>query len=141
VIRNFSQISLLGLILTIGACGERDLGDRFQSGRVFRVAGLEGRWVGEVTPEGPGCGAATKGTMNIGPTRFGFDPFQSTVVITGDVAPDGHMKGTMVRAGAEKQVSSISFQGQAKDGTAETETIIGELASGSCHWSVLLRRG
>jgi hypothetical protein len=141
VIRNFSQISLLGLILTIGACGEQDLGARFQSGRVFGLAGLEGRWVGEVAPKDPGCGAATKGTMTIGPTRFGFDPFQSTVAITGDVATDGHMEGTMARTGAEKQVSSISFQGQAKGGTTEAEAITGELASGSCHWSVLLRRG
>jgi hypothetical protein len=134
-------MSLVALILTIGACGERDLGDQLQSGQVFRLAELEGRWVGEVTPEGPGCGGATKGTMTIGRTKFGFDPFQSTVVITGDVAADGHMEGTTVRAGAEKQVSSIRFQGQAKGGTAETEAITGELASGSCHWSVLLGRG
>jgi hypothetical protein len=141
MVRIFSQILPLGLILAVGACGDRDLGERFQSGQVVRLAGIEGRWVGDVTPEGPGCGATAKGTMSIGRARFGFDPFQSTVVITGDVATDGHMEGTMVRTGAEKQVSSISFKGQAKSGSAESEAITGELASGSCRWSVLLRRG
>jgi hypothetical protein len=141
VIRIFSQIVLLGLILTIAACGQRDLGASLQSGRVLGLAGPEGRWVGDVRPEGPGCGTATKGAMTIGQGKFGFDPFQSTTVITGDVGTDGHMEGTMVRTGAEKQVNSISFQGQVKRNTAGTESIAGELTSGSCHWSVLLRRG
>ncbi len=75
--------------------------------------------------------------MTIGGKTFGFDPFQSTTVIDGDVDEDGHLSGSLTRQGGEHQNLVISFQGLA----SATDTISGTLLSGRCHWSVSLHRG
>ena len=119
----------------IAGCGD-DIADRLQSGKVLAWDGLLGRWAGPVTPTDPSCGSTTEGLLSIGTDGFGFDPFQSTTVIAGKVANDGHLAGTFVRTVASHQPLSISFDAA----PADDDTIRGTLVSGRCHWSVTLHR-
>ncbi len=126
---------LLTLLVAVGC--RADLGEPLQSGRVFALHGLQGRWVGPVVPIDRACGPTTQGLMSIGQNGFGLDPFQSTTVIHGEVGDDGHLTGKLVRQGAEHQDISIAFEGNAT-GSGE---INGTLQSGRCHWTVTLHRG
>jgi hypothetical protein len=72
------------LATTLAGC-HGDLGDRLQSGQVLDWHGLQGRWAGPVVPTDPTCGSTTQGLMTIGVKNFGFDPFQGTTVIQGEV--------------------------------------------------------
>ena len=123
---------VLGSLLV--AC-EGDLGERLQSGKVLPWAGLQGRWAGPVVPADSGCGSASRGLMSIGEKGFGFDPFQSTTVIKGDIDQNGHLSGKLTREGGDHQPVSVSFEGM-----AEADFITGTLQSGRCHWKVTLRR-
>jgi hypothetical protein len=123
----------LGSVL-VGCQG--DLGERLQSGKVLAWAGLQGRWAGPAVPADSGCGSTTRGLMSIGEKGFGFDPFQSTTVIHGDIDQSGHLSGKLTREGGDHQPVSVSFEGM-----AETDSITGTLQSGRCHWNVTLRRG
>jgi hypothetical protein len=114
-----------------------DVAERLQSGKVMAWDGLLGRWAGPVTPTDQSCGGTTEGLLSIGSDGFGFDPFQSTTVISGKVANDGHLAGTFVRVGSSNQPMSISFDAAPASGDA----IRGTLVSGRCHWSVTLHRG
>jgi hypothetical protein len=124
------------LSLLVGGC-DGDVGERLQSGKVLAWYGLQGRWVGPVVPVEPTCGASTQALMTIGKKGFGLDPFQSTAVIHGDVGDDGHLRGSLVRQGADHQDLSIGFEGMA----AGSDAISGTLQSGRCHWTVTLHRG
>jgi hypothetical protein len=75
--------------------------------------------------------------MTIGQRGFAFDPFQSTAVVHGDVADDGHLKGKLVRAGPDHRDLSIVFDAVA----SRPDAIDGKLQSGRCRWNVELRRG
>jgi len=119
----------------LAGCAE-DLAERLQSGKVMAWDGLLGRWAGPVAPTAPSCGGITEGLLSIGTDGFGFDPFQSTTVISGKVASDGHLAGTFARTGGGNQSLSISFDAA----PADVDTIRGTLASGRCHWSVTLHR-
>ena len=119
----------------LAGCAE-NLAERLQSGKVMAWDGLLGRWAGPVAPTAPSCGGTTEGLLSIGTDGFGFDPFQSTTVISGKVASDGRLAGTFVRTGGSNQSLSISFDAAPADG----DTIRGTLASGRCHWSVTLHR-
>jgi hypothetical protein len=131
-------VDLCGLALLVLLAGcEGDLSEQLQSGRVLPLLGLQGRWVGQVAPTDSKCGPPTWGLMTIGENSFGFDPFQSTTVIRGQVGKDGHLSGKLVRQGSEHQDLSISFDGVASG----TETINGTLQSNRCRWTVTLRRG
>ena len=127
---------LLPLVGSLAGCGE-DLAARLQSGKVMAWDGLVGRWAGPVVPTEPSCGGSTVGLLSIGTGGCGFDPFQSTTVISGNVASNGHLAGTMVRAGGGRPLLSVSFDAAPSD----RDTIRGTLSSGHCHWSVTLRRG
>jgi hypothetical protein len=129
--------SLGGLALVLLAGCGTDLGERLQSGRVLAWHGLQGRWVGPVVPLDPSCGPATQGLMTIGENGFGFDPFQSTTMIDGQVDENHHLHGTLERQGPQHQSLSITFEGQA----SATDSIDGTLQSGRCHWTVVLHRG
>jgi hypothetical protein len=131
-------ITFCGMLMSvlIGAC-KADLGERLQSGQVHAWYGLQGRWVGPVVPTERSCGPATQGLMSIGEKGFGLDPFQSTIVIRGDVGNDGHLSGTLTRQGPEHQDLSIAFEGMA----VGSETISGTVQSGRCRWTVTLHRG
>jgi hypothetical protein len=85
----------------------------------------------------PACGSATQGLMSIGDKGFGFDPFQSTTVIQGEVGKDGRLNGSLARLGSDHQNLLITFEGAASG----SETISGTLQSGRCHWSVTMHRG
>lgn len=135
----FASRSLAAFLLVpvlIAGCG-RDLAEPLQSGRVLSWDGLQGRWVGAVTPADANCGGTTHGTMSVGPKDFGFDPFQSTVVIHGQVGDDGHLSGDLVRPGGDHQPVEISFVAAATG----PDSIRGTLQSGRCHWTVTLERG
>ena len=119
----------------VAACSDH-LADKLQSGEVMAWDGLLGRWAGPVAPTDPSCGGTTDGLLSIGADGFGFDPFQSTTVIVGKVANDGHLAGTLVRTGGSHQTLTISFDAA----PADNDTIRGNLASGRCHWSVTLHR-
>ena len=123
------------LILLVGC--EGDLGERLQSGQVLALQGLQGRWVGPVVPADPNCGSSTQGLMSIGENGFGFDPFQSTTVIRGEVTKDGHLSGKLIRQGGDHQNLSITFEGVA----SRSEAINGTLLSSRCRWTVALHRG
>jgi hypothetical protein len=75
--------------------------------------------------------------MSIGEKTFGFDPFQSTSVIDGNISPDGHLNGRLDRQSGNHQDLSITFMGNA----AAKGTIDGTLQSGRCRWTVTLHRG
>jgi hypothetical protein len=75
--------------------------------------------------------------MSIGEKGFGFDPFQSTTVIQGEVGKDAHLRGNLARPGGDHQNLAIGFEGTA----SEANTISGTLQSGRCHWTVTLHRG
>jgi hypothetical protein len=124
------------LATTLAGC-HGDLGDRLQSGQVLDWHGLQGRWAGPVVPTDPTCGSTTQGLMTIGVKNFGFDPFQGTTVIQGEVDKDRILKGTFARQGGEHQNLSITFEGSSSD----SATINGTLQSGRCHWMVTLHRG
>lgn len=128
----------MGLAALGGCAGDTAL--MLQSGRMIGLVGLEGRWVGPVSPMGPGCGSVSTGLMSIGKTGFAFDPFQSTVVIRGDVA-DGQLKGSLERIGGERRVIRIGLDATARKAADGAESIEGELLSGSCRWRVQLQRG
>jgi hypothetical protein len=132
----WAAFSWLLLIAAVAGCGG-DPGERLQSGRVLALSGLQGRWVGSVLPMEPACGSATQGLMSIGGKGFGFDPFQSTTVIQGDVGTDGRMIGSLTRLGSDHQNLSITFEG----GASGSDTISGTLQSGRCHWTVTMHRG
>jgi len=133
---HWAAIVGLLLIVALAGCGA-DPGERLQSGRVLALSGLQGRWVGPVLPTDPNCGSPAQGLMTIGDKGFGFDPFQSTTVIQGDVGKDGRLSGSLARLGSDHQNLSITFDGAA----SISETINGTLHSGRCHWSVALHRG
>lgn len=134
------RAALLCAVAALAGCGvpgrvSRHLG----AGETLAVYGLEGRWAGPVTPADPSCGKPTSGIMRIGSNGFGFDPFGSTTAITGTVE-NGVLSGTLTRPGGNRQTLTISFTGRARE-TAEGEDVIeGDLASGRCKWTVVLRR-
>jgi hypothetical protein len=131
----WSLTGFVGLVLYAGCA--TDLGEHLQSGQVLPLHGLQGRWVGSVTPSESACGKATKGSLSIGPKGFGFDPFQSTLTIQGEVSEDGRLHGSTTRRGADHQELVLIF-----DGTATTPGVLdGALESGRCHWAVSLHRG
>jgi len=132
-----SVCAAVTIVLVIGC--EGDVGERLQSGHVLAWHGLQGRWVGPVVPADKSCGPATQGLMSIGSKGFGFDPFQSTTVIHGEVGKDGRLIGSLNRQGADRQDLSVSFEASAS--AAGAETIDGTLVSGRCRWTVTLRRG
>jgi hypothetical protein len=133
---SLADVRALLLVALIGGCAG-DAGERLQSGRVLAWQGLQGRWVGPVVPVEPACGATTQGLMSIGGKGFGFDPFQGTTVLRGEVSDDGHLSGRLVRQGADHQDLSITFDAVA----AERDAIRGTLHSGRCRWTVTLHRG
>jgi len=114
-----------------------DLGEGLQSGHVLPLRGLQGRWVGPVTPSDPGCGNPTKGLLSIGPKGFGLDPFRSTLIIQGEVDESGRLSGSTRRQGADHKELGITFDGSA----VAPDAIEGTLQSGRCRWTVLLHRG
>jgi hypothetical protein len=114
-----------------------ELSDRLQGGEVLSWYGLQGRWVGAVTPAETTCGPTTEGLMTIGAHGFAFDPFQSTAVLSGDVSDDGHLSGKLVRQGPDRRDLSLAFDGAATGHGA----INGTLQSGRCRWKVTLHRG
>ena len=145
-----NQKKILGIVLAGNLCWicralfvalasgcHSELSDRVQGGRVLAWHGLQGRWVGEVTPAEATCGSATEGLMTIGPQGFAFDPFQSTTVLNGNVTVDGHLAGRLVRQGPDHRDLSIAFNGV----TTARDAIGGTLQSGRCHWKVTLHRG
>lgn len=123
-------------LLLVGGC-RGGLSDALQSGGVLPWNGLEGRWVGEVTPAAASCGPATKGLMTIGEHGFALDPFQGAEVVRGDVTKDGRLVGKLVRTGPGHQDLSVTFEGTA----SKVNTIDGLLQSGRCRWTVTLHRG
>jgi hypothetical protein len=133
-IGGFAACALLAL--PISGC-ETDVAEKLQSGKVLALYGLQGRWVGSVTPVDASCGPATRGVLTIGGGDFGFDPFQSSTIIQGTVGRDGQLGGIFIRQDSHHQPISISFNAAAAGG----EAITGELVSGRCHWAVALRRG
>jgi hypothetical protein len=128
--------SWLLCLLLLGGC-HSELSNALQSGEVHSWNGLEGRWVGEVTPAAGSCGPTTKGLMTIGEHGFAFDPFQGAEVVRGDVAKDTRLVGRTVRTGPGHQDLSVTFEGTA----STANNIEGLLQSGRCRWTVALHRG
>jgi hypothetical protein len=140
----------------------------FGNGETLAIDGLQGRWAGKVTPTAANCGEPTDGSMRIGDTGFGFDPFGSTTVITGTVSDDGKLTGTMTRvagggdnggsietalpgpggkpttpaaaAAHGPRTLSISLDAKAAKGADGHIAIEGVLTSGRCTWHVALKR-
>lgn len=138
--RFFSYIVAAGILLPGIGCGTSDPALILQSGRVFGLIGLEGRWVGKVSPTGPNCGASSTGLMSASRDKFAFDPFQSTTIIHGDVVK-GRLTGRLERIGGDHRVSAIELDAQATTGSDGNQSIQGELKSGSCQWHIELHPG
>ena len=128
--------ALLGLLLLVCGC-HSELSDKLQSGRTLSWYGLQGRWVGSVTPVDALCGPTTKGLMTIGEHGFAFDPFQSNQVVRGDIGESNQLLGKLVVTGPEHRDLSLVFAGTA----ATADAIEGSLQSGRCRWTVTLHRG
>ena len=111
--------------------------------RPVPIVGIEGRWVGDVTPSDPKvCGPTRHGVLVIGSGEFAFDPFSSTITLNGKVGPADTLQATLERpAGGGGKVLRLSFNAEAKTDPAGTRTISGTLVSGDCIWQVALRRG
>jgi hypothetical protein len=135
--RQIGQFAACALLVLPSSGCDTDVAERLQSGKVLALYGLQGRWVGSVTPGDASCGPSTHGVLTIGGGDFGFDPFQSTTIIQGTVGRDGQLGGTFIRQDTQHHPISISFNAAAVD----REAITGELISGRCHWAVALRRG
>ena len=140
-IRFFSCGLLVASLLLASACEGGDPASLLQSGRVVGFGSLEGRWVGPVSPETPGCGTTTIGLMNIGRGEFGFAPFQNTVVIRGKIGADNEVDGKLERVGGDKQVLTIRLTARATQRAGEPDKIDGALISGRCEWQAKLIRG
>ena len=136
----FSYVVAAGILLPGIGCGTSDPALVLQSGRVLGLVGLEGRWVGRVSPTGPNCGASFTGLMSVSRDKFAFDPFQNTAIIHGSVV-EGRLTGRLERIGGEHRVSLIELDAQAKTGSDDTGFIQGELKSGPCRWQVELHPG
>jgi hypothetical protein len=132
-----TKLLLAGAWLVCLAGCSGDLGEKLQSGQVLAWHGMQGRWVGPVVPIDRSCGSPTQGLMSIGANGFGFDPFQSTTVLHGELSKDGRLAGNLAREGGDHQSLAITFAGEA----AGSEAINGTLQSGRCRWTVALRRG
>jgi hypothetical protein len=128
------------LVLALPGC-HNEAADALQSGTVIGLVGFEGRWAGPVTPSNNGCGQVTKGQMSVERKTFAFDPFQGTTVIDGTVSGNGALNGTLSRPMNGQQAVSISFSGIVTRHDDGAETIDGQLESGRCRWTVILKRG
>ena len=137
----FSYACGVSLLLLIWGCKGSDPSMLLQSGRVVSLGGLEGRWVGPVSPEGSGCGITTTGLMTIGKGGFGFAPFENTVVLRGKVGSDDSVSGEEERISGDKQILVIHVAGQVVHADGEPDRIEGALKSGRCQWRVELTRG
>jgi hypothetical protein len=115
--------------------------DALQSGNVMGLIGLEGRWVGPVTPKLDSCGQTTRGQMSVERRAFAFDPFQGTTVINGTVSESGVLNGILLRPESGQQTISISFAGTVQLNDGRQVIIEGQLTSGHCTWAVNLKRG
>lgn len=139
--RIISYVSWVGLPLMVFGCGGPDVATVLQSGRVVGLGGVEGRWVGPVSPEVAGCGGATTGLMTVGQGSFGFAPFENTVVIRGAVASDDMFRGMSERVGGDKQVLTIRLAAQMVHVPGAPDRVEGTVASGRCRWHMKLTRG
>ncbi len=131
----------VALPLLVFGCGGPDAATMLQSGRVVGLVGLEGRWVGPVSPAELGCGGTTTGLMTIGHASFGFAPFENTVVIHGTVGSDETLTGTLERVGGDRQMLAINVEAQVVHVPNAPDRIEGALASGRCRWRMKLTRG
>jgi hypothetical protein len=123
----------------MAGCGPAERVSRnIGTGETFPISGMEGRWAGRVTPADNSCGPTTTGSMSIGSGAFGFDPFQSTTIIQGQIS-GRELHGSLSRLGANRTMLSIRFDGIAESGTGK-DRISGTLVSGPCRWSVTLDR-
>lgn len=136
----FSYVVGLMALFPVAGCGVSDPALMLQSGRTFGLVGLEGRWLGEVSPSVANCGARSIGSMSIGHGKFAFDPFQSTSIIRGNVADD-QLTGRLEKLGGEKRVTMIVLKAQAISTPDGAQLIRGKLESGPCQWQVELHRG
>ncbi len=127
-------------LLSITGCDVGDPALLLQSGRTFGMVGLEGRWVGEVLPTVANCGTRTKGLMNIGHGEFAFDPFQSTLVVRGNVIDD-RLAGKLEKLGGEKRIIVMVADAQAIPTPERTWLIRGQVKSGACQWQFELHQG
>ena len=134
----FPHMQIFILALVMSGCG-KDVGLGLQSGEVLAIYGLDGRWAGQVVPNGQDCGPAATGLMSVGGSSFGFDPFQSTSVIRGTVSDAGQLSGTLSRSGGGGKDLSINFEGHAERDAAGS-AIRGVLRSAACRWTVTLKR-
>jgi hypothetical protein len=75
--------------------------------------------------------------MSIGANGFGFDPFQSTTVLHGELSNDGRLA-----IKCDRQILVVTALTRKRAGEAAgPEAINGTLQSGRCRWTVALRRG
>lgn len=105
----------------------------------------EGRYSGPVTPLFPGCGLPATGQLSIGQRAgrltFALAPFQTTMVIQGEIAADGTLRGPALRGGMiapggqPLQIEARARQDGGRD------IVAGTLTSGHCRWQMFLRKG
>jgi hypothetical protein len=135
----------LSIPLVLAACGVQALPSRLSrevgTGRVYALAGLEGRWSGTVRSDDPSCDSST-GLMTIRGDKFAFDPFQSTMVIHGTISKLGRIQGNFSSTGGNRLPLYASFDGSTdrSDAAEQSITIVGTLRSGTCRWAVRLQR-
>lgn len=109
--RTASQACFLATLLALAACA---------------APPADGRWVGTITPEpgsapAPGCRGTGRSVLTVHGTQATFLPDESSVVLSGDATPDGHVRASRTSLGADKKPYVMLFEGQVT-GTTLTGT-------------------
>lgn len=99
----------------------------------------EGRWVGQVRPEAgslaaPGCHGESRGTLTVRGDKALFTPDDGTAVLTGTADPDGRVRASFSRLGADRKPYVLRFEGSTANGE-----LTGTYAAPGCRAAVTLR--
>ncbi len=95
----------------------------------------DGRWVGPVTPDVPGC-PASRGVLVARSGHFVFAPSEGVVVLRGPITPAGALHGDYQTEGPNHQPVVFRFDGRLAGGN-----ITGVLQQPGCRGSVMLHPG
>ena len=99
----------------------------------------EGRWTGTITPEpgsapAPGCRAAARSVLTVRGTVATFVPDETTIILSGEATPDGHVRTSRTTTGADKKPYVLVFEGQVTG-----NTLTGTYAAPRCRAQVDLK--
>ena len=99
------------------------------------AGGINGRWVGMVTPDAAGC-RASRGVLVAESSRFVFNPSEGVITLRGTISPTGDMEGVYQTLDPDHHPVVFRF-----DGKLSGKQIQGVLTQPGCRASVALQPG